>query len=115
MWLAFQNNYSHGVWVAIGYYQPNCSDGSNWAKEGWWRLEPGQSATVLWTTNEYSLFYAEADDGAVWSSPSYGTNLPLQAFDWCWDTASSDGLEVGMRLITVSDAGWPWVGTVNLT
>jgi uncharacterized membrane protein len=113
MWLRFANNYSHGLYVAVGYYHPNCPDGGNWGKKGWWRLEPGQAATVLWTTNTYSNFYAEADDGAHWSGP-YHTNLPMQAFDWCWNTASSQGESVGMRLITVSNAGWPWTGTINL-
>ena len=115
MWIAFQNDYSSGVWVAVGYYWPNCPDGGNWGKEGWWRIEPGQSATVLWTTNDYSLFYAEADDGAVWSGSSYSTELPYEAFNWCMGTGSTNGEDVGMRLITVTNAGWPWKGTIDLT
>jgi hypothetical protein len=58
--------------------------------------------------------YAEADDGAHWSGP-YDTNLPMQAFDGCWNTASSQGESVDMRSVTVSKAGWPWVGMINLT
>jgi uncharacterized membrane protein len=50
--------------VAVGYYSQGCDEESDWASRGWYRLEPGQSATVLWTTNDYSTFYAEADDGA---------------------------------------------------
>ena len=42
MWIAFQNNYSHGVYP-VGYYYPNCPDGGDWGKEGWRRLNPGQS------------------------------------------------------------------------
>jgi len=114
MWIAFKNDHPSGVWIAVGYYHPNCPDGGDWAKKGWWRLEPGQSATVLWTTNAYSTFYAEADDGAHWSGP-YVTDLPFQAFDWCWNTASTNGEWVGMRLITVSNAWFPWVGTIHLT
>jgi uncharacterized membrane protein len=113
MWLRFHNSYSSGLWLAVGYYHPDCSDGGDWAKKGWWRLEPGKTATVLWTTNKYSTFFAEADDGAFWAGP-YHTNLPLQAFDWCWNTASSQGEDVGMRLITVTNAWAPWVGTLNL-
>jgi len=60
------------------------------------------------------LFYAEADDGAVWSGP-YGVELPYEAFDWCWGTGSTSGECVGMREIIVTNAGWPWVGTINLT
>jgi Protein of unknown function (DUF1036) len=114
MWIRYSNNYSRGVWLAIGYYSPGCSDGGDWAKKGWWRLEPGQAATVLWTTNTYSTFYAEADDGAVWNGP-YHTNLPIQAFDWCWNTASSTGQDVGMRLVSATNAWAPWTATINLT
>lgn len=114
MWLRFNNSYRAGLWLAVGYYSPGCSDGGDWAKKGWWRLDPGQSAIVLWTTNEYSTFYAEADDGELWAG-SYGTELPFSAFDWCWWTGSSNGEDVGMRLITASNAWAPWIGTINLT
>ncbi|HEY0330737.1 MAG TPA: DUF1036 domain-containing protein [Rhodopseudomonas sp.] len=114
MWLRFANHHGSRVWVAVGYYSPNCPDGGDWAKKGWWKIEPGQAATVLWTTNKYSTFYAEADDGSHWSG-SYHTPVPLQAFDWCWNTSSTQADDVGMRLITVTNAGWPWTGTINLT
>src|SRR5271157_855234 len=76
MWLAFQNDYSSGVWVAVGYYHPNCPDGGDWAKKGWWRLNPGRSAIVLWTTNTYSTFYAEADHGVQRLVPLGGHHQP---------------------------------------
>jgi uncharacterized membrane protein len=113
MWLRFQNNHGRRLWVAVGYYSPGCSDGGDWAKKGWWRLDPGQAATVLWTTNEYSTFYAEDDVRAHWSGP-YTTQLPFSAFDWCWDTGQTGAETVGMRLVTVSNAAWPWTGTINL-
>jgi len=68
---------------------------------------------VLWTTNEYSTFYAEDDVGAHWSGP-YTTQLPFSAFDWCWDTGQTGAESVGMRLVTVTNAAWPWTGTINL-
>ena len=113
MWLRFANNHGSTVWIAVGYYSPNCSDGGDWAKKGWFKFDPGGSGIVLWTTNKYATYYAEANDGAHWSG-SYHTNLPLQAFDWCWNTASSQGENVGMRLITVTNAWAPWVGTITL-
>lgn len=114
MWLRFANSHPSRVWIAVGYYNPGCQDGSQWAKKGWFKLEVGASAIVLWTTNAYMTFYAEADNGAHWSGP-YHTNLPMQAFDWCWNTASTQGENAGMRLITVTNAWAPWIGTVTLT
>jgi hypothetical protein len=113
MWIAYRNGYSHRLWVAIGYYSPGCEDGSNWAKRGWYQLDPGQSAIVLWTTNDYSTFYAEADDGTFWAGP-YSTQVPLSAFDWCWFTGSTASHLVGMRLVHATNAWAPWVGTINL-
>ena len=68
---------------------------------------------MLWTTNEYATFYAEADDGENWSGP-YGVEVPFNAFDWCWNTGTNEGMDVGMRLITITGAWAPWVGTINL-
>lgn len=40
MW-KIQNLSPLTVWVSIMYYSPNCSDGGNWTKKGWWKIEPG--------------------------------------------------------------------------
>jgi hypothetical protein len=65
--------------------------------------------------NEYSTFYAEADDGAFWAGP-YAVNVPLHAFDdWCWDLGVQPGLDIGMALVSATNAWFPWVGTINLT
>lgn len=68
---------------------------------------------MLWTTNEYSTFSAEDDVGAHWSG-AYATQHPFSAFDWCWDTGQAVAKSVGMRLVTVTTAAWPWKGTINL-
>ncbi|MEU2632476.1 DUF1036 domain-containing protein [Kitasatospora sp. NPDC007106] len=115
MWLQYSNQTASGVWLAVGYYAEGCDAGSNWASKGWFRIEPGKSATPLWTTNNYSTFYAESDDGRVWSGP-YTVTLPLNAFsDWCWDLGVDPGQSVGMRLVTASNAWFPWTATINLT
>jgi uncharacterized membrane protein len=115
MWLNYSNHYSSGLYLAVGYYSPGCDANSNWASNGWWRLLPGQSATVLYTTNDYSTFYAEADDGAQWSGP-YAVSLPYNAFNgWCWDLGVDPGVDVGMRLVTSTNAWFPWTATINLT
>jgi hypothetical protein len=114
MWLKYSNQYSSGLYVAVGYYSPGCEN-SNWASAGWYRLERGESGTLLQTTNDYSTFYAEADDGAHWSGP-YAVSLPYHAFsDWCWDLGVDPGIDVGMRLVTCSNAWYPWTATINLT
>ena len=45
MALYFQNGLTNRtVSVAIVYSWPNCPDGDNWAKKGWWMIPPGQKA-----------------------------------------------------------------------
>ena len=75
MWIAYQNNSGSPLWMVVGYYSPNC-DGQDWAKKGWWRINPGGSITAIWTTSINSLFYAEADDGRIWAGP-YTTFVPV--------------------------------------
>ena len=82
MWIAFQNNYSHGVWACSWNYYPNCPDGGDWGKD---RLVEAEPRTNLQPysgrATQYSLFYAEADEvpWPFWSGP-YGTELPYEAF-----------------------------------
>ncbi|WP_094555462.1 DUF1036 domain-containing protein [Synechococcus sp. 1G10] len=113
MYVKFNNQSSSALWLVVGYYKPGCPDGGDWAKRGWYRLSPGQSALVLETNNIYHTYYAEADDGRHWRGEYY-TNLPLQAFDWCWGTASTSGFTVGMRLVRIKATG-SGTQTWNLT
>jgi uncharacterized membrane protein len=46
MALYFRNETNRTVNVALGYSWPNCPDGDNWAKKGWWVIAPGQTKTV---------------------------------------------------------------------
>jgi uncharacterized membrane protein len=109
--LKIVNGYKTGIWAAIMYYQPGCSDGGNWEKKGWWRMTPGQGKIVyggsLDDLNRYYCYYAMADDGAKWSGP-YVRFLPYQAFDWCEWTACSHsdgspcGFNAGLRLLDIN-------------
>ncbi|MBD1811958.1 DUF1036 domain-containing protein [Microcoleus vaginatus] len=103
--LTICNKYTHGVWVAIMYYRPNCSDGGNWAKKGWWRLNPGECKVVyggsLRSLNRYYCYYAEADNGANWSGP-YVRPVPPQAFDWCEWISNTQATNVGFRLLDIN-------------
>ncbi len=113
MWLAFENIHGRRLWVAVGYFDPGCEDGSKWSKKGWWQLDPGQSATVLWTTNRFATFFAEDDAGEFWGG-DFVTPVPVRRFDLCWTTASSDSQDVGMALLDSSNAWAPYFSTIRL-
>lgn len=54
-----------------------------------------------WAGNSSYFWYAESDGGLVWKGP-YVTALPPRAFDWCWNTASTDSRDLGLRIVQVS-------------
>jgi Protein of unknown function (DUF1036) len=119
MWLAFQNNYSQPLSVAIMDYDTDAcgGEGGDWATHGWWNLNPGESQTVLWTTNQYAYFYAEAVDGTWWGdSNGPGVYVHPEQFDSCYNIgATGDWYIINMAQ---ADVGWPPVApfthTVNL-
>jgi hypothetical protein len=99
MGLYFKNGTPSTVWVVFGYYSPGCEGGVDWSKKGWYGIAPGATAKVWsgWVGGHCWLYYAEDDFGHVWSGP-YHTFVPWNAFDWCWNTASTGGGEdVGFR------------------
>jgi uncharacterized membrane protein len=104
--LSFTNGYSQVLSVAIMWYHPNCPDGGDWEKKGWWNINPGNTAHVLDLdldeTNRYYYFYAEAVDGHTWSGP-YFTNVPSEAFDWCENTGSTTSRSLGFRELDIGD------------
>lgn len=102
--LRFCNNYPETVWVTIEWYHPDCEDGGDWEKAGWWKIDPGQCKTAyggsLRDVNRYWYFYAHASDGAYWAGP-YEDVVPHTAFDWCSDTGSTDSRVVGLRELDI--------------
>ena len=102
----FCNNYPREVWISFMWYSPNCPDGGNWTKKGWWHLFPGQCANVfnedLDDINRYYLFYSHADDGAEWSGP-YTRAVPGTRYEWCEWTASTNHRNVGFRLVDIGE------------
>ena len=102
----FQNDYPATVWAMIEWYHPNCPDGGNWEKAGWWRMDPGQSKVPftgdVGDVNRFWYFYAHASDGAQWTGP-FNEIVPQIAFDWCETTANTDSRTVGMRELDVHD------------
>ncbi|HXW70645.1 MAG TPA: DUF1036 domain-containing protein [Methylocella sp.] len=107
MSLTFSNQYPATVSISILWYSPGCSDGGDWELAGWYNLGTGQSMTVFFgdlaDINRYWYFNAEAVDGAYWAG-SVRHEVPDTAFDWCWNTGSTNERPVGFREIDVGDA-----------
>lgn len=97
----FQNSYSSTVWVAVLYYSPDaCREYGQWARSGWWKVEPGNRAWAISTNNRYAYFYAEAEDGSFWSGGTGPITVYRYPFDLCIDLGVTwPSKLVGMRLI----------------
>jgi hypothetical protein len=102
MALYFRNQTNRTVNVALGYHWPNCPDGDNWAKKGWWVIAPGQTATVRGGASNGAKYFwhAHTDTGAQWGG-EFVTNLPTNAFDWCWPTSSTNSTPRRMQKLIV--------------
>ncbi len=102
--LTFCNRHNQTVWVSIIRYTPNCPDGGDWTKEGWWGIEPGQCKIVyggdLQKVNRYFYYYAETAGGVIWTGPIF-TFVPIQPFSWCLATANTSSRSVGFRLLDI--------------
>ena len=111
--LQFCNRYHRRLWVAIIYHRPNCPDGGDWAKKGWWEIDPGQCKIAIGGSlpNRYYYFFAEAADGGFWAG-TIRTQAPRRVFDWCLNTGSTDSRTLGFRKI---DTGGAANHIVNLT
>ncbi|MEU2063470.1 DUF1036 domain-containing protein [Streptomyces sp. NPDC013455] len=105
MSMTFRNNYHQTIWAMVEWYRPNCSDGSNWLKKGWWRIDPGQSAVVFGgdarAVNPIWYGYAHASDGTEWRD-QYQELVPSRAFEWCSNTADTSSRQILMHEIVVS-------------
>jgi Protein of unknown function (DUF1036) len=108
-WLAFHNNYSRPVSVAVMQEDVDACGGEygNWATHGWWNLNPGDTATAIWTKYNAAYFYAKAVDGAQWGDDN-GPGVyvdPYYKFDSClligtstWDIVHMARADLGSFL-----------------
>ncbi|WP_229696122.1 DUF1036 domain-containing protein [Paenibacillus albidus] len=101
MGLNFRNSTNATVFVAYAYPNFNCSP-VNYAKIGWYRIEPGQTREVWsgFAGGNTFFYYAESSFGRTWPG-AYFTQLPTQAFHWCWNTGCTTCRNLGMRRIQV--------------
>jgi hypothetical protein len=97
--LRLTNEHSSTVWAMIEWSHPNCPDGGDWEKKGWWRMEPGESkvayADDLDDVNLWWYGFAHAADGTVWGG-EFPELVPTGAFQWCEHTADTSSRTVGM-------------------
>jgi hypothetical protein len=83
--IAFTNSYSTKVFVAYMRRDFNCQNecGDIWDVLGWINLDPGETETrANPTTNRWFYYYAEAEDGTVWSG-SYVAEVSQALFEKC--------------------------------
>lgn len=111
MGLYFQNVTGDPIYVAYAYNAPGCEGGVNWAKKGWYRIGPGGTVKVLsgWAGPGKYFCYAENESRTRNWSGTFFTQLPPRAFDWCWNTGSTDSRTLGLAKVEV---GW---GTMDYT
>lgn len=113
MQVHFKNSYSARIWIAIMRYDPSgCGQYGNWATAGWWSILPGQSVHAFNTNNRYFCYYAESQDGRVWSGPYGPMYVYRNAFNSCVNIGSTAAYAtVGTKL---KDGGSFDIFTVNL-
>jgi hypothetical protein len=102
--IRFRNRSNKTVSVAILMYDPNkCGgEGKDWRSAGWWTIAPGETQSVMKTSNGYFAYYAASDDGRyVWPDQSQSGNTRVYvnelAFDSCLGYASTNDFAVNMK------------------
>lgn len=101
MGLNFRNSTNAAIFVAYAYPDFSCSP-VNYSKAGWFRVNPGQTIQVWsgFAGGNTFFYYAEDHFGREWRG-SYFTQIPQQAFNWCWDTGCTTCRNLGLRRVTV--------------
>jgi hypothetical protein len=117
MGLYFRNSAgTTSVWLAYAQYNPGCGAGpAAWSKKGWYQIPPGGTALVWsgWAGGNKFFYFAHDSVGNQWAGPFF-TFVPWNAFDWCWNIASTSGRTVGFRKIDTIPSQYSDY-TINLT
>jgi hypothetical protein len=95
MGLYIRNAYHLPIVTAIIYPQPYCKDrGDNYAKMGWWTINPNETKFVLagnlmagWA---YCVHGHTIDRTYLWGN-KYNTKCPNSAFDLCYQASPANG------------------------
>ncbi|MEV0611738.1 hypothetical protein AB0I81_00320 [Nonomuraea sp. NPDC050404] len=113
MQLHFRNRYTSKICIAIMFFSPDgCRNYGQWGTRGWWCIDPGGEVHVLNTGNRYATFYAEAANGAVWTSDSNYIMVVNHAFDSCIGIGVTPSRSVGTRLVDLGDSDRHFVNLI---
>ena len=83
--VTFTNSYGKKIYVAYMRRDFTCQGecGGIWDVLGWINLDPGETESrANPTNNRWFYYYAEAEDGAVWSGP-YVAEVTQARFEKC--------------------------------
>ncbi|MGG4046234.1 DUF1036 domain-containing protein [Paenibacillus favisporus] len=101
-----RNSTPNPVWVAVGYYDPDCSP-ITYTKAGWYRITPGRRMLLVTgsSVNQTYYFYAYDLFGNTWSG-DFPTYVPSSAFNMCWiERCQGTGCrEVGFDEVNVGNS-----------
>ncbi|AYK06742.1 DUF1036 domain-containing protein [Brevibacillus laterosporus] len=104
MGLHFRNRTNVGLQIVYAYSAPNCEGSNKWLKKGWYKVAPGNTVQVWsgWANGRKFFYYAEDTSGLgrTWSG-EFVTPIPSRAFEWCWDTGSTDSRNLGLKKLQV--------------
>ncbi|SMF85194.1 Uncharacterized membrane protein [Paenibacillus uliginis N3/975] len=79
-----RNSTPNPIYVAVGYYDSDCSP-ITYAKSGWYRITPGRRSLIVTGSAANRSFYVYGHDsfGNEWSGNFY-SYVPSTAFTMCW-------------------------------
>lgn len=101
-----RNSTPNPVWVAVGYYDPDCSP-ITYSKAGWYRITPGRRMLLVTgsSVNQTYYYYAYDQFGNTWSG-DFPTYVPSTAFNMCWiERCQGTGCrEVGFDEVNVGNS-----------
>lgn len=104
MGLYFHNKTNVTLQIVYAHSDPKC-EGDKWIKKGWYKVAPGKTVKVWsgWAGGKKFFYYAEDTRGLghVWSGDFF-TQIPYNAFSWCWNTGSTDSRTLGLKKIKIS-------------
>ncbi|MFF8968913.1 hypothetical protein [Streptomyces sp. NPDC014995] len=105
MSLRFRNSYHATIWAMFERYFPNCPDGGDWLKKGWWRIEPGQEVVVYGDdpddVNRFWYAYAHTSNGVEWAG-TFPELVPVRRFEWCEKISDTQSRTIHMHQFEVT-------------
>ncbi|MCY1002332.1 DUF1036 domain-containing protein [Myxococcus sp. MISCRS1] len=111
--LRFRNSYGSTIWIFIAFPDPVACGGASGGHvaRGWWGIGLNQEVFVLRTQASTVYYYAEADDGGLWTQTSgLSACVPQIGFNHCTENCLFGDRRLVMRPKTFGSGNL----TVNL-